>query len=96
MAPTNTPQKPGGLGRFSRTLSFWLIAFLIPIVLIQFAMKGTEQVADIDTSVSALQIPMMFRSWEEVDAVREQIRPVLEKKLEEKGFVVLNWGTRVG
>jgi len=56
MAPTNTPQKPGGLGRFSRTLSFWLIAFLIPIVLIQFAMKGTEQVADIDTSAYDTQL----------------------------------------
>ena len=50
MAQPGTPQKPGGLGRFSRTLSFWLIAFLIPIVLIQFAMKSTEQAAEIDTS----------------------------------------------
>jgi cell division protease FtsH len=55
MAPSNTP-KPGGFGRFSRTLSFWLIAFLIPIVLIQYAMKGTEQAADIDSSVYDSQL----------------------------------------
>jgi cell division protease FtsH len=55
MAPSNTP-KPGGFGRFSRTLSFWLIAFLIPIVLIQYAMKGTEQAADVDSSVYDSQL----------------------------------------
>ncbi len=52
----NTPQKPGGLGRFSRTLSFWIIAFLIPIVLIQFAMKGSEQVVDIEVSTYDAQL----------------------------------------
>lgn len=59
---------------------------------IQAAALTAVGLADIDTAVSALQIPMMFRSWDEVDAVREQIRPVLERRLEEKGFVVLNWG----
>jgi TRAP-type C4-dicarboxylate transport system substrate-binding protein len=48
--------------------------------------------AHIDQSVSALQIPMMFDSYAELDHVRESIRPALEKKLGEKGFVVLNWG----
>lgn len=48
--------------------------------------------ADIDQSVSALQIPMMLRSYEELDYVRESLRPRLEAALEEKGFVVLNWG----
>lgn len=48
---------------------------------------------DIDPSVAALQfMPMMFRSWDEVDHVREQLRPVLEEKLAAKGFVVLFWG----
>jgi TRAP-type C4-dicarboxylate transport system substrate-binding protein len=59
---------------------------------IQAAALTAVGLADIDTAVSALQIPMMFRSWEEVDAVREQIRPALERRLEEKGFIVLNWG----
>jgi TRAP-type transport system periplasmic protein len=47
----------------------------------------------IDPSVAALQyMPMMFRSWEELDHVREQLRPELEAKLAAKGFVVLIWG----
>jgi TRAP-type C4-dicarboxylate transport system substrate-binding protein len=48
---------------------------------------------DIDASVTALQfMPMMFRSWEELDHVREQLRPELEAKLAAKGFIVLMWG----
>ena len=50
MAPNTPSQKPGGVGRFSRTLSFWLIAFLGSILLIQFAVKGTEQVVDVKAS----------------------------------------------
>jgi TRAP-type C4-dicarboxylate transport system substrate-binding protein len=47
----------------------------------------------IDPSVTALQyMPMMFRSWEELDYVRERLRPELEAKLAAKGFVVLIWG----
>jgi TRAP-type C4-dicarboxylate transport system substrate-binding protein len=46
----------------------------------------------IDSSVAALQIPMMFRSYDELDEVRERLRPTLEKRLLEKDFVVLNWG----
>jgi TRAP-type C4-dicarboxylate transport system substrate-binding protein len=47
----------------------------------------------IDPSVAALQfMPMMFRSWDELDHVREKLRPELEAKLAAKGFVVLIWG----
>lgn len=47
----------------------------------------------IDPAVTALQfMPMVFRSWEEVDHVREQLRPELEEKLRAKGFVALFWG----
>jgi TRAP-type C4-dicarboxylate transport system, periplasmic component len=48
--------------------------------------------SDIDPSVQALQsIPMFFRSLAEVDYVGEKLRPRLEKRLREKGFVVLFW-----
>lgn len=48
---------------------------------------------EIDPSVAALQyMPMMFRSWDELDHVREKLRPELEAKLAAKGFVVLIWG----
>jgi len=48
---------------------------------------------EIDPAVAALQyMPMMFRSWEELDYVREKLRPELEARLAAKGFVVLIWG----
>jgi len=52
----NTPQKPGGFGRFSRNLSFWLIAFLVPVVLIQFAMRNNEQSVEVDVSIYDAQL----------------------------------------
>ncbi len=49
--------------------------------------------SEIDKSVAALQfMPMMFRSWDELDHVREKLRPDLEAKLASKGFVSLLWG----
>ena len=46
----------------------------------------------IDAAVSALQIPMMLASYEEVDYVRDRISDRLEKGLAQRGFIVLNWG----
>ncbi len=48
-------------------------------------------VAEVDKSVYALGVPMMFDSYEEVYHVLEKMRPRLESNLEAKGFVVLNW-----
>jgi TRAP-type C4-dicarboxylate transport system substrate-binding protein len=48
-------------------------------------------VAEIDKAVYALGVPMMYSSYEEVDAVLEKLRPSLEARMEAKGFVVLNW-----
>jgi TRAP-type transport system periplasmic protein len=59
---------------------------------IQAAALTAAGLSVIDSSVAALQIPMMYRSYEELDYVREHLRPTLEKKLLEKDFVVLNWG----
>jgi TRAP-type transport system periplasmic protein len=57
------------------------------------SMVSIVGLSEIDESVSALQkIPLMFRSWEEVDYVRERLRPELEQRLRAKGFVVLFWG----
>src|SRR3972149_6168959 len=48
--------------------------------------------AYLERSFYALHIPMMYASDEEFDYVRDRYAPVLERKLEEKGFIVLNWG----
>jgi TRAP-type C4-dicarboxylate transport system substrate-binding protein len=48
--------------------------------------------AFLDRSFYGLHVPMMYASDEEFDYVRDRIAPMLEARLEEKGFVVLNWG----
>ena len=48
-------------------------------------------VAEIDKSVYALGVPMMYESYDEVYYVLEKMRPRLEAGLDQKGFVVLNW-----
>lgn len=46
----------------------------------------------IDSAVTALEVPMMMSSYDELDYVREHISARLEKGLLQRGFVVLNWG----
>ncbi|MBK6854580.1 MAG: TRAP transporter substrate-binding protein DctP [Burkholderiales bacterium] len=60
---------------------------------LQGALMSVVGLREIEASVAAMQnMPMLFRSWEEVDYVREKIRPVMERKFLDKGFVVLAWG----
>ncbi len=60
---------------------------------IQGAMLSAVGLAQIDRSVTALQyMPLMFRDWDDVDAVREKLRPELERRLGEAGYVVMFWG----
>ncbi len=46
----------------------------------------------LDRSFYALHIPMLYDSDEEFDYVRDRLSPELERRLEAKGMVVLNWG----
>jgi TRAP-type transport system periplasmic protein len=48
-------------------------------------------VSAVDRSVMALQVPMLYSSYEEVDHVLSVYGPKLEAALAAKGFVVLNW-----
>ena len=60
---------------------------------LQASMISVVGLQEIEPAVTALQkIPMMFRTWDEVDYVNDRMRPELERKLLEKGFVVLFWG----
>jgi TRAP-type C4-dicarboxylate transport system substrate-binding protein len=60
---------------------------------IQAGMLTVIGLAEIDDSVTALQnLPMVFRSLEEVDYVREKLRSMVEKRLSDKGFITLFWG----
>lgn len=59
---------------------------------VQAAMLTGVGLSEIDKSVACLQLmPMVFRSFDELDAVSAKMRPLLEKRLAEKGFIVLFW-----
>lgn len=59
---------------------------------IQGAMLTSVGLGQLDRSVTALQLmPLMFRNWEDVDRVRERLRPELEKRLRDAGYVVMFW-----
>src|SRR5438552_11851228 len=48
--------------------------------------------AEIEPGVTGLQsLPMMFRDFDEVEYVNDKLRPMLERRLADKGFVVLFW-----
>lgn len=56
------------------------------------ALMSVIGLSEIEAGAAALQyMPLMFRSWEEVDLAGRHVRPVLEKRFLDKGFVVLFW-----
>ncbi len=49
--------------------------------------------AEIEPGVSGLQnLPMMFHDYAEYDYVSQRVQPMLQKRMEAAGFVVLFWG----
>jgi TRAP-type C4-dicarboxylate transport system substrate-binding protein len=59
---------------------------------LQAGMLTAVGLAEMEPAVTGLQsLPMMFRSLEEVDYIGEKLQPMLENRLEGKGFVVLFW-----
>jgi TRAP-type C4-dicarboxylate transport system substrate-binding protein len=58
---------------------------------IQAAALSSVGLSRIDNGVSCLQVPMMFASYAELDFVRSRVAPILERRIEAKGFKVLNW-----
>src|SRR5437867_5833150 len=60
---------------------------------LQAAAITATGLASIDRSVAATQsIPMMYRTLDELDYVKQKMAPTLDKRLAEKGFKVLYWG----
>lgn len=59
---------------------------------LQAAMFTAVGLMEIEPAVAGLQnIPMGFRTLDEVDHVGAQMQPMLEKRLADKGFLVLFW-----
>ena len=59
---------------------------------IQVGVVTVVGLSKIDKAVEVLSIPMLYKDMAESDYVRAKMQPVLEKRLEAKGFKVLNWG----
>jgi len=52
---------------------------------------ATTGLAELDRSVLALQIPMLYEDYDEADWVAAKMTPSLEAQFDAKGFVVLAW-----
>ncbi|MBL8348310.1 MAG: TRAP transporter substrate-binding protein DctP [Rubrivivax sp.] len=60
---------------------------------LQGALISVVGLREIEPTIAALQsLPLLFRSWEELDFVREKMRPAMEKRFADRGFVVIGWG----
>lgn len=59
---------------------------------VQGGVMTVAGLSEIDKSVMALAMPMMYTSDAELDYVREKMRKHLETRFAQKGFVILNWG----
>ncbi len=59
---------------------------------LQAASLSVVGLSEIDEAFSVFSIPMFYDSYEEVNHVLERLAPVLDERLERKGFKRLNWG----
>jgi TRAP-type C4-dicarboxylate transport system substrate-binding protein len=46
----------------------------------------------IDASFNVFDIPFFFESYDELNYVTAQLTPTIRKRIEPKGFILLNWG----
>jgi TRAP-type transport system periplasmic protein len=59
---------------------------------IQAATLSVGGLSEIDPAIGALQkIPMVYRNLDELEYARSKMQPELQRRLAEKGFVVLFW-----
>lgn len=59
---------------------------------LQAAAVTTAGLANIDQAFNVFNIPMFFASYPELYATLAKLEPILRKRLDEKGFVLLSWG----
>jgi TRAP-type transport system periplasmic protein len=65
---------------------------LMRVGTLQAGLLTTMGLADIEPGIFGLQsAPMMFHDFAEFEYVNDKLRPMLEKRMLEKGFVVLFW-----
>jgi TRAP-type C4-dicarboxylate transport system substrate-binding protein len=59
---------------------------------LQAASLTVVGLASIDSAFNVFNLPFFFDSHDELNAVVEKLTPLLKKRLEAKGVVLLNWG----
>ncbi len=57
------------------------------------ALISTAGLGDVDPAFRVLELPMFYESDEEILYVLDKMRGTFAKRLEEKGLILLNWGT---
>jgi TRAP-type C4-dicarboxylate transport system substrate-binding protein len=77
---------PGGIEGPERTM-----LRKVALGQMQAVALSSAGLAEIDTGVSSLSIPMLFESYAELDYARERLEPQLERRIEARGYIVLNW-----
>jgi TRAP-type transport system periplasmic protein len=65
---------------------------LMRVGTLQAGLLTTVGLSEIEPGVAGLQsFPLVFRDFAEFDYVNQRLRPMLERRLAEKGFVMLFW-----
>jgi TRAP-type C4-dicarboxylate transport system substrate-binding protein len=65
---------------------------LMRVGTLQAGLLTAVGLSEIEPGVAGLQnFPLAFRNYDEFDYVQERLRPIMERRLLEKGFVVLFW-----
>ena len=59
---------------------------------IHAAMLTSAGVGDFDPGALTVQIPGVIQTYEELDFVMERLRPVLDKRVQDRGYTSLGWG----
>ena len=59
---------------------------------LQAAAFTSVGLGSIDWSFNVFDIPFFFDSYDELNYVTDKLTPVLRKRIEPKGFMLLNWG----
>jgi cell division protease FtsH len=56
--PRTPPSRDFDWGRFSKTLSFWLLLFIVPMLIYQWTGAGKEQASEVDYSLYSQQLDL--------------------------------------
>ena len=60
---------------------------------LQAASFSAVGLGNIDASFNVFDLPFFFDSYDELNYVQDKLTPAIRKNAEQKGFVLLNWGT---